>query len=273
MIFLRKSRNSKTISFRAIFAPTKQVMSRKNALAAVADKQKKQTTQLNPNLMIKITNEDNMELMKRYPDNYFDLAIVDPPYGINIAASTNYGASGGADGRWKTKKKDFSKSKTWDEKTPTDEYFNELLRVSKNQIIWGWNYYVNYFDNCPSYIVWDKEASGNYSDCEMAWCSIKGTNKICKWLWNGFRKRKPEDRIHPTQKPVGLYSWLLQNYAKEGDIVLDTHIGSGSIAIAVDNANKIDKMNLTLVGCELDKDYYNATMKRIKKQTSWQSLF
>jgi site-specific DNA-methyltransferase (adenine-specific) len=100
-------------------------------------------------------------------------------------------------------------------KIPNAEYWEQLFRVSKNQIVWGWNYYVSYFNYCPSYIVWNKEASGNYSDCEMAWCSIKGTNKIFKWLWNGFRKQQPEARIHPTQKPVDLYDWILENLPKK----------------------------------------------------------
>jgi site-specific DNA-methyltransferase (adenine-specific) len=237
-------------------------MSRKNALAAIADKQKKQTTQLNPNIMIEITNEDNMELMKRYPDNYFDLAIVDPPYGID------YQNAGGT-----PKSKGFKTyvKKEWDKLPPSKEYFDELKRVSKNQIIWGANYFVKHLElGSMGWIVWDKGQKLTTSDGELAFTSFQKALRI--FTLNRCHI-KMDGAIHPTQKPVKLYSWILRNYSKEGDKILDTHIGSGSIAIAVDNANKIDKMNLTLVGCELDKDYYNATMKRIKEQTSWQSLF
>jgi site-specific DNA-methyltransferase (adenine-specific) len=213
-----------------------------------------------------VYNEDCMAVMKRYPDNHFDLAIVDPPYGLNISALSNYGESGGTDKRWNTNKKDFYKPKEWDKNIPTAEYFEQLKRVSKNQIVWGWNYYVSYFNDCPSYIVWNKEASGNYSDCEMAWCSIKGTNKIFKWLWNGFRKQQPEERIHPTQKPVALYEWILANYAKPNDLILDTHLGSGSSRIAA------YKGGFNFVGCELDKEYFEAQEKRFKQFKSQLTL-
>lgn len=224
-------------------------------------------------MLFDLRNIDCMQLMREYPDKYFDLAIVDPPYGMNIAATTNYGESGGSDGRWNTTKKDFHTAKDWDKNIPTAEYFAELKRVSKNQIVWGWNYFAMHFDNCPSYIVWNKEASGNYSDCELAWCSIKGTNKIFKWLWNGFRKQQPEERTHPTQKPKQLYKWCLKNYAKEGDKILDTHLGSGTIALALDDMNKVDRMNLTLTGSEIDTEYYTEMIERIKNETQQNSLF
>jgi site-specific DNA-methyltransferase (adenine-specific) len=244
-------------------------MSRKNALAAIADKQKKQTTQLNPNLMIEITNEDNMELMKRYPDNYFDLAIVDPPYGIGEDKTKR-------PSRGRTKTKGYE-PKNWDNSSPNVEYFEELKRVSKNQIIWGANHFISKipFDS-SCWLVWNKKTVGNTADCELAWTSFKTAVRRFDFLWEGFwqeNMKNKEKRIHPTQKPSALYAWIIQKYAEPNFKIIDTHIGSGSIAIAVDNANKIDKMNLTLVGCELDKDYYNATMKRIKEQTSWQSLF
>jgi site-specific DNA-methyltransferase (adenine-specific) len=209
--------------------------------------------------MIEITNEDNMQLMARYPDNYFDLAIVDPPYGID--------ASLGGNGS-RTKKYDRRKVKNWDSETPTDIYWKELFRISENQIIFGMNYFN--LPPCKRFLVWDKKQPEGvtFAQAELIWTSFSGTSKIIKLSSNG-----QSDRIHPTQKPIEIYSRLLKDYAKEGFKLLDTHIGSGSIAIAVDNANKIDKMNLTLVGCELDKDYYNATMKRIKEQTNWQSLF
>lgn len=216
---------------------------------------------------IQITNEDNMVLMARYPDKYFDLAIVDPPYGLKIANS-EYLGNDKNDKRWNGRANGYRHiKKDWDNEVPNSEYWNELFRVSKNQIVWGWNYYVSYFNDCPSYIVWNKEASGNYSDCEMAWCSIKGTNKIFKWLWNGFRKQQPEARIHPTQKPVPLYKWLLDKYAKQGDKILDTHLGSGSIAIACHD------YGFELTACELDKEYYNKAIERIKNHINQQKLF
>jgi site-specific DNA-methyltransferase (adenine-specific) len=238
-------------------------MSIKNALAAIADKQKKQTTQLNPNLMIEITNEDNMELMKRYPDNYFDLAIVDPPYGINV--NMNMGVRKG--------EKRKHSQKEWDICSPNSEYFTELYRVSKNQIIWGANNFIEKLKPSSGWIYWDKKITGevDFSSGELAYTSFNNSlRSVAIPIQQMYLKEK---RIHPTQKPSALYAWIIQKYAEPNFKIIDTHIGSGSIAIAVDNANKIDKMNLTLVGCELDKDYYNATMKRIKEQTSWQSLF
>jgi site-specific DNA-methyltransferase (adenine-specific) len=220
--------------------------------------------------MINITNEDNMELMKRYPDNYFDLAIVDPPYRDKNQPTKQMREKINGD------MKDFGGK-------PDAKYFKELFRVSKNQIIWGANNFIEYLYSTNCFVFWDKvQVMDNYSDGELAWTSFKKPCKQFRYVWSGNRYGfpdkiqgvgKPSNRVHPTEKPTQLYTFLLQNYSKEGDKILDTHIGSGSIAIAVDNANKIDKMNLTLVGCELDKDYYNATMKRIKEQTSWQSLF
>jgi site-specific DNA-methyltransferase (adenine-specific) len=215
--------------------------------------------------MIEISNEDNMQLMARYPDNYFDLAIVDPPYGIG-AGSKKF-----INGTSKTKK-DYYKENDWDDAIPKKEYFDELFRVSKNQVIWGGNYFTDFLKPSRCWIFWDKTIHGNsYADGELAWTSF---DKVVRYYRQNICQIEVEGkRSHPTQKAIKLYTFILQNFANAGDKILDTHIGSGSIAIAVDNANKIDKMNLTLVGCELDKDYYNATMKRIKEQTSWRSLF
>ena len=223
--------------------------------------------------MINITNEDNMLLMARYPDNYFDLAIVDPPYGIGMGGSLNVNS--------KTNYKD----KKWDDAIPTEEYFNELKRVSKNQIVWGANYFPKVWGSgCKGFIYWNKmNHHENRSDGELAYTSFNKLGRHFEYMWDGnrygFRGGKIEGvgkksiRIHPTEKPVALYEWLFKNYAEQNNRILDTHIGSGSIALAVDNMNKIEKMNLTLIGCELDKDYYNATIKRIEEQTSWQCLF
>jgi site-specific DNA-methyltransferase (adenine-specific) len=199
---------------------------------------------------MKITNEDNMELMARYPDNYFDLAIVDPPYGIDINSSG-------------THFKEKYDVKEWDKNTPNDKYFTELQRVSINQIVWGGNYFLDRLGNCKCFIVWDKKiAEGmSFAMCEMAWTSFKNGAKIYK------TSAMQQNRIHPTQKPVALYEWLLMNYAKEGDKILDTHLGSGSIAIACHN------LGYDLTACELDKDYYDAAMKRINEHKSQKRLF
>lgn len=222
---------------------------------------------------LKISNEDNMELMKRFPDNYFDLAIVDPPYQIKRFSENmeSQGTLGKSIFLGKNKIQD------WD-KLPTQEYFDELFRVSKNQIIWGANHFWNTANlpNCTNFIFWDKKMPfENFSRGELAWTSFKGVSKCFEYNYYGNieGKTQSQGRIHPTQKPVALYEWVLNKYAKENDNILDTHLGSGSIAIAVDNMNKMEKMNLTLTACELDNDYYNSTIKRINIKTNWQSLF
>lgn len=214
---------------------------------------------------IKITNEDNMSLMSRYPNNYFDLAIVDPPYGLNIAKSGSLGQN------------KFMK-KNWDNSTPNKNYFDELMRISKNQIVWGWNYMTDKLPPCKGFIYWNKlNHHNNRSMGELAYCSINGLSKHFEYMWDGnrygFKNHKikgvgqPSIRIHPTQKPVSLYEWLLINYAKEGDKILDTHLGSGSIAIACHN------LGFELTACELDKDYYNDSIKRIKQHISQLRIF
>ena len=189
-------------------------------------------------------NMDCMEAMREMPDKAFDLAIVDPPYGIGITES----------GR--LKKYNANKTK-WDELTPTDEYFKELFRVSKNQIIWGGNY----FDLPPSqgFIIWDKKQPQDFSSamCEMAWMSFQKPAKI-------FRKHvvtAEPNKIHPTQKPVDLYKWLLTHYTNENDLILDTHLGSGSIAIAC------WELKRKLLGFEINKGYYDNACKRLEDKT------
>ena len=204
---------------------------------------------------MKITNEDNMKLMARYEDNYFDLAIVDPPYGLGKKL-----AHAGNGKNSQSKFSDDFLKKQWDEEVPKKEYFNELLRVSKNQIIWGGNY----FDLPPNrgFIIWDKMVYiPTMSQIEQAWVSEDRLPKLIKI------NNTDKDRIHLTQKPVALYEWLLHNYAKEGDKILDTHLGSGSIAIACHN------MKYDLTACELDKEYYDKAMKRLKEHTAQQRLF
>jgi len=203
--------------------------------------------------MLTITNEDNMELMSRYEDNYFDLAIVDPPYGININESI---------GRRKGMKHSGHKKTIWDKSIPNDYYFNELFRVSKHQIIWGGNYYKMPPTKC--FIIWDKKYSENvtFSRYEYAWSSFNKTSKGFE-----FNGQANNNKIHPTQKPVQLYEWLLKKYAQEGDKILDTHLGSGSIAIACHN------LHFDLTACELDKDYFDSAMKRIKQHKQQLRIF
>jgi site-specific DNA-methyltransferase (adenine-specific) len=221
---------------------------------------------------LNITNEDNMQLMKRYPDNYFDLAIVDPPYGIGESSNDNKGRSKLA------KSKDYGR-KTWDDKAPSKEYFKELKRVSKNQIIFGANHFI---ENIPSansscWLVWDKvNGQNDFADCELAYCSFETAVRMISLRWHGMLQhdmKNKEIRIHPTQKPVSLYTWIISKYASKNFNILDTHLGSASIAIAIDKLNKIEKMNLTLTACELDKDHFKDSVKRVKEETNWVSLF
>ena len=205
-----------------------------------------------------------MDLMARYEDNYFDLAIVDPPYGIGMDSI-----------HFKTKSS-FSKPtdygiKNWDNKIPKKEYFTELQRVSKNQIIWGGNYFIENLTNSSCWVVWDKDNGDSFhADCELAWTSFQSSVRKIKWLWHGMRQqnmKNKEKRFHPTQKPVKLYEWLLMNYAKQGDKILDTHFGSGSIGIACHN------LGFDLTACEIDKDYYNLAIERINKHKAQKRLF
>lgn len=195
-----------------------------------------------------------MNLMARYPDNYFELAIVDPPYGIGEGKKTV-----------RTRKKHVNRvihnDKEWDSNIPTKEYFNELKRVSKNQIIWGANYMVEHLPPSMGWIFWEKKIGGDFSDGELAYTSFKRALKMYT-KWSGGA-----NKIHPTQKPVKLYEWLLMNYAKEGDKILDTHLGSGSIALACHN------LNFDLTACELDTEYYNAAMKRLKQHQQQLTMF
>jgi site-specific DNA-methyltransferase (adenine-specific) len=207
--------------------------------------------------LITYTNEDCLIGMARYPDKHFDLAIIDPPYGIGESLKKRENT---ISEKWKSPKKKIHATKTWDIEKPGDDYFVQLFRVSKNQIIWGANYLVDKIQK-PSmgWIFWDKKnGNSDFSDGELAYTSFeKGLRKF-EWLWNGFQKEKPEKRIHPTQKPVALYKWLLTNYAKTGDLILDTHVGSASSLIACYD------MGFDAVGFELDADYYKASKQRLE---------
>ena len=198
--------------------------------------------------MINITNEDNMELMARYPDKYFDLAIVDPPYGIERFQKP----SGST--RFKTSKLMQEEGLVWDKK-PNQEYWSELFRVSKNQIVWGANNFV--MPPSEYFCIWNKKQTvDNFATAEYAWVSM-GLKKPAKMFDYSIHKHNHTNKIHPTEKPVALYKWLLKNYANEGDKILDTHLGSGSIAIACHD------MGFDLTACELDPDYYNEAIKRL----------
>jgi len=204
---------------------------------------------------ISIYNEDCLQALKAMADKQFDLAIVDPPYGIGMDSTHFKTKSSNA------KPNDYGK-KDWDNAIPNKEYFAELMRVSKNQIIWGGNYFVENLTNSSCWVVWDKDNGDSiHADCELAWTSFKtGVRKI-KWLWHGMRQqnmKNKEKRIHPTQKPVALYRWLLYEFAKEGDKILDTHLGSGSIAIACWD------MGYDLTAYEVDKEYYDNACKRLE---------
>jgi site-specific DNA-methyltransferase (adenine-specific) len=207
--------------------------------------------------MIELHNVDCMEYLATLEDNAFELAIVDPPYGIDIT-NQSQGRGGGV-----AKKIDYAK-KDWDKNAPTEEYFTELERVSNNQIIWGANHFRARNSSC--WIVWDKvNGATDFADAELAYTSFTTAVRVFRFKWAGMLQgdmKNKEQRIHPTQKPVKLYEWLLMNYAKEGDRILDTHLGSNSIAIACHN------LGFDLVGCELDTDYFNAAKKRLQQHQS-----
>ena len=210
--------------------------------------------------------EDCIEVMKRYPDKYFDLAVVDVPYGIGESMKKR---ENNRTDKWKKPRKKVHNPKSWDLQPPSNEYFEQLLRVSQNQIIWGANHFISkipYDSSC--WIVWDKKnGDSDFADCELAWTSFDKAVRKFEWLWNGFQKQKPEKRFHPTQKPVALYDWIFLNYAKPTDKILDTHLGSGSSRIAA------HKAKLDFTGCEIDPDYYEAQEKRYKQFASQLTMF
>jgi len=193
-----------------------------------------------------------MDAMKAIPDNAFDLAIVDPPYGIGMDGKNNWSGSK-------------HKIKDWDSAAPSVEYFEELIRISKNQIVWGANHFISRipFDS-KCWLVWDKKNDGfSFADGEMAWTSFDTAVRF----FRHHRGQQTDKRIHPTQKPVKLYEWLLDNYAKEGDKILDTHLGSGSIAIACHN------LGFALDAWEIDAEYYAAAVKRFEQHKQQLKLF
>ena len=206
---------------------------------------------------IELHNVDCLPFMKQCEDKQFDVAIVDPPYGIDWMKQIE---NPNTKANWKVHDK-----KDWDKNIPQQEYFNELFRVSKNQIVWGGNYMTEYLPPSPCWLIWDKMQEFTGAVFEMAWTSFKSPAKA-------FRMSRVEayankNKIHPTQKPEGLYEWILDRYASEGDLILDTHLGSGSIAVAC------DKMSYDLVGLEIDKDYFDKANKRLKPYRMQRTLF
>lgn len=209
---------------------------------------------------ITITNEDCMELLKRTPDNFYDLSIVDPPYGIG---AENH--AGGKKNRWKQYEK-----KDWDSEIPSKEYFKELFRVSKNQIIWGGNYMTDFLYPSMGWIIWDKEQRNfSLADAELAWTSFNKAIRVFDFSRPKCIKSNNTalEKFHPTSKPYELYKWILDKYAKQGDRILDTHLGSMSIAIACHD------YGFELTGCELDEEYYKKGIERVKNHVSQQKLF
>ena len=207
---------------------------------------------------IELHNVDCLPFMKQCEDNQFDLAIVDPPYGIERFKKPS-GTT-----RFKSSKLMQEEGLTWDKK-PSKEYWSELFRISKNQIVWG----ANNFEMPPSeyFCIWNKKQTvDNFATAEYAWVSM-GLKKPAKMFDYGIHKHNHTTKIHPTQKPVDLYRWLLQNYAEEGQTIFDSHLGSGSIAIACDD------MGFDLVGLEIDKEYFDKANKRIELARKQQSLF
>ena len=220
--------------------------------------------------MIQLYNEDCMKAMQKMKDNAFDLAIVDPPYGINASSKRFINPIKRGNAKAKTKHYEHS---NWDIKSPNESYFKELKRVSKNQIIFGANHFIELIPdaNSSSWLVWNKKNGNNYySDCELAYTSFRSAVRMFEYRWQGMLQENmkyKEHRIHPTQKPIALYTWILDNYAKKGWKILDTHLGSGSIAIACHD------MRFDLTGFEIDTEYYKAACKRLEEYQKQLKLF
>ena len=209
-----------------------------------------------------------MEYLVTLPDKAFDLACCDPPYGLGFDGDSTFGNNPSE--KWKNPaKNDKYLIKHWDKEKPNKEYFNELRRISKKAIIWGGNYFTDVLPPSGGWIIWNKGVADgmSLSDAEMAWTNVSNNIKLCKFLWSGFRKCEITERFHPTQKPVKLYEWLLKNYAKPGQRIIDTHLGSGSSAIAA------HYFGVDFVGCEIDKDYFEMAKARFERQTRQMAMF
>lgn len=212
-------------------------------------------------------NMDCMDGMRQFPDKFFDLAIVDPVYGD----VTRGGYMTNIDSTEKLAKPIQYHLSLWNQKKTGQEYFDELFRVSKNQIVWGGNYFVEAINkNSQGWIVWDKENTGRFADAELAYTSFNRATRIFRFMWNGMLQgdmKSKEKRIHPTQKPVRLYEWILQNYSKDGDTILDTHVGSASSLIAC------HRLKRKYVGFELDETYFKLAQERLTAETAQMDIF
>ncbi len=219
----------------------------------------------------KIICGDCLEVMKDIPDKSVDLVLTDPPYGINIASNGKVGGNkpfGNSQGKV-INAVDY-KPQAWDKFTPSKEYFQEMMRVSKNQIIFGGNYFIEHLHNSSCWIVWDKDNSGNFADCELAWTSFKTAVRKIKYRWNGMLQenmKEKEYRFHPTQKPIGLFEWILDNYSERGMTILDPFLGSGTTAIAALNTGRF------FIGIEKEPKYVEIARQRVKAAQAQQSLF
>ncbi len=202
--------------------------------------------------------EDCVKALKRYADKHFDLAIVDPPYGINFSETIEKNT-------WNKRLKKKHSAKYWDKEIPNEDYFNELMRVSKNQIIWGGNYFLEFLPSTPCFLIWFKSQNFTGADCEMAWTSFKSPTRSLNL--SRVVAHTSEIKIHPTQKNIKIYDWCLKNYAKPNDLILDTHLGSGSSRIAA------YKGGFNFVGFEIDQEYYDKQEKRFNDFKSQLRLF
>lgn len=212
-------------------------------------------------------NADCMDIMRELPDKYIDLAIVDPPYGIGYDTLCNK-AAGSRSKNGAAPKRTYHTA-SWDNERPSQAYFDELRRVSRSQIIWGGNYFADMLEPSKGFIVWDKRYEGivrSFADCEYAWMSPSlGVARMFRYVWDGMiqgNMTNKEARMHPTQKPVALYKWILSNYANEGDIILDTHVGSASSLIACED------MGFKYIGREIDETYYKMSKERLERHTA-----
>lgn len=211
-------------------------------------------------------NMDCMEGMKQFPDGYFDLAIVDPVYG-DVKKG---GYMTNIDSMQKAAKVRHYHNSLWSQKKTPPEYFEELLRVSKNQVIFGGNYFADLLPSSQCWLVWDKNNTGRFADAELAWTSFDTAVRIFKYTWNGMIQeagKEHEYRIHPTQKPIALYEWILNKYAKEGDIILDTHVGSASSLIACHRTRH------KFVGFEIDEEYYRLAKERLDAEMAQMTIY
>jgi site-specific DNA-methyltransferase (adenine-specific) len=222
---------------------------------------------MNKSVISETHNMDCIEYMRSFPDNHFELAIVDPPYGINEKGSRNL-TGDRPNAKWRNPNSQHYKAFD-DSKIPSSEYFKELFRISKMQVIWGGIYFTEHLYTSTGWLIWNKKVNEkeHLSMCEMAWTSFNRRVLMYEYLWAGFRKKHQIERIHPTQKPVDLYKWVIEKCAKPGDKIFDSHLGSGSSRIAAYD------MGFDFYATELDADYFRDQEKRFKEFKSQLKMF